>query len=370
MSEINTNPDSFNDDEITLKEIILKIKDYFTEVVKHWKIVLLVTFLFLSYLAYKSIKSEYSYKAKLTFMINQTEGSSLSGLGGILGQFGFGEKSEFNKNKIMILNKSRRIVEKAIFEKVKINGKEDFLANHIIINQDTLGRWASVPLYMKPFAKENPLKGFLFKNGNFEKFNDLENSALKSVFNLIAGDPDTGGAGVMTNGFDKESGIMHISTNTTNPELSIAITNKVFDNLSRFYIEKTIEKQKATYDVLKAKTDSIFALLQGKEAGAAAIEDRNIASWGSTTKLPSRRHTRDIQKLTIMYSETLKNLEISDFAVRNQMPFVQPIDRPIMPISGVKTSIVKSMMIGLFLGIFISTLFIIFRKIIREALDN
>lgn len=92
MSEINTNPDSFNDDEITLKEIILKIKDYFTEVVKHWKIVLLVTFLFLSYLAYKSIKSEYSYKAKLTFMINQTEGSSLSGLGGILGQFGFGEK--------------------------------------------------------------------------------------------------------------------------------------------------------------------------------------------------------------------------------------------------------------------------------------
>jgi hypothetical protein len=370
MTEINRQPDYFKDDEITLKEIILKIREYFGEIVRNWKIVLLVTFIFLAYMIYKSSRSEYSYQAKLTFMLNQNEGGSFSGLGGILGQFGFGEKSEFNKNKIMILNKSRRIVEKAIFEKVKINNKVDFLANHIIINQDTLGKWASVPFYMRPFSKDNPLKGFIFKNGNFERFSELENTALKSVYNVVAGNPDKGDAGVMTNGFDKESGIMHISTVTTNPELSIAITNKVFDNLSRFYIEKTIEKQKATYDVLKSKTDSIFALLQGKEAGAAAIEDRNVASWGSTTKLPSRRHTRDIQKLTIMYSETLKNLEIADFAVKNQMPLVQPIDRPIMPITGEKTSIIKSLMIGLFLGFFVSSLFIILRRIIREALND
>jgi hypothetical protein len=371
MTDFNNIPDNINtDDEITLKEIILKIKDYFHEIVSNWKIVLLVSGLFLAYMTYKTIKSDYSYLAKLTFMINQTEGGSMAGLGGLLGQFGFGDKTEFNKNKIMVLNKSRRIIEKAIFEKVTINGKLDFLANHIIINLDTLDRWTRVPFYMKPFAKENPLKGFRFNSGEVEKFTELENTALKAIYNNIAGDQDKGGSGIMTNGFDKESGIMHISTITNNPELSIAITNKVFDNLSRFYIEKTIEKQKNTYDVLKSKTDSIFALLQGKESGAASIEDRNVGAWGSTTKLPARRHTRDIQKLTIMYSETLKNLEMADFAVKNQMPFVQPIDRPILPINGEKSSLIKSGIIGLFLGLFLSGVFIIGRKIIREAMNE
>ena len=370
MTEFNAKPEAFDDDEITLKEIILKIKDYFLEIVNHWKLVVLISLLFLSYMAYKSLKSEYSYQAKLTFMINQTEGSSMGGLGGILGQFGIGEKGEANKSKIMILNKSRRIVEKAIFEKVSINDQEDFLANHIIINLDTSGRWTSVPFYMKPFAKENPLKGFRFKHGDHVKFDEIENAALKSVYNIVAGNLDLGSSGIMTNGFDKESGIMHISTSTNNPELSIAITNNIFDNLSKFYIEKTIEKQKATYDVLKTKTDSIFALLQGKEAGAASIEDRNVAAWGSTTKLPERRYTRDIQKLSIIYGETLKNLEIADFAVKNQTPFVQPIDRPILPIMGEKPSLVKSVLVGLFLGFFLSSLFIIGRKIVREALSE
>ncbi|MGE5355514.1 MAG: hypothetical protein ACM3PT_04680 [Deltaproteobacteria bacterium] len=368
MTEHNTSDKPFVDDEITLKELIMKINEFIHELKKNWKIILLISAIFLSFMIFKSIQADSKYKATLTFMINQTEGGAMAGLGGLLGQFGIGEKNELNKNKIMILNKSRKIVEKAIFEKVTINGKEDFLANHIIINLDTLGKWTNVPFYLKPFAKENPLKAYRFTDGDTGKFTELDNSALKAVYNIIAGNPDHGGSGIMTNGFDKESGIMHISTVTNNPELSIAITNKVFDNLSMFYIEKTIEKQKNTYDVIKAKTDSIFALLQGKEAGAATIEDRNVGAWGSTTKLPVRRHTRDIQKLTLMYSESLKNLEIADFAVKNQMPFVQPIDRPIMPIKGEKTSLLKSVIIGLVLGFFIGAIFIFVRKIIIEAM--
>jgi len=368
MSETEFRPSIDHDDEITLKELILKIKEYVVEVWYNWKIVLIFCLIFLSFFLYKYSKSDYEYNARLTFMINQTEGSALSGLGGILGQFGIGEKNEFNKNKIMMLNKSRRIIENAIFEKVTINGKSDFLANHIIINQDTMGKWASIPFYMKLFAKPNPLKGFRFKHGEITKFSELENSAMKSIYQLISGKDDGSGSGIMSNGFDKESGIMHINTNTNNPELSIAITNKIFDNLSKFYIEKTIEKQKNTFNIIKAKTDSIFYLLQGKETGAAVSEDRNVASWGSTTKLPVRRFTRDIQKLTIMYGESLKNLEIADFALKNQMPFVQPIDRPILPLVPEKTSLLKSLIMGLFLGGFLGAVFIIARKIYREAM--
>ena len=70
-----------------------------------------------------------------------------------------------------------------------------------------------------------------------------------------------------------------------------------------------------------------------------------------------------------MYGEIIKNLEISDFTLRNKTPFVQPIDRPILPLDAEKTSLFKSMFIGGFLGLFLSILFITIRKILREVMS-
>lgn len=357
-------------DEITLKDLIIKVKEYYNEIVKNWKLVLAIVFILLFYMGYKSFVSKPNYTASLTFMLNTNEGGGLSGIGGLLGQFGIGNKGEYSKEKIMSLNKSRRIIEDAIFEKVNVNNNTDYLANHLINNLDSLKIWAKIKWYLKPFSKPHLLEGFRFKNDSIEAFDDDSKNALNSIYSQIAGNPRLGVNGIMSNGFDVESGIMYISTGTNDPHLSIALTNIIFNKLSEFYVDKTIEKQKVTFDILKLKADSLLYLLEKNEIDLANFEDKNQFSFNKKSKLRGNVLRRNVQKLTIMYGEVIKNLEIADFSLRNKTPFVQAIDRPKMPINGDKKSIIKTGIVAILLGILLSSVFIILRKIFRDTMSE
>ena len=359
----------YEDDDITLKEVILRIKDYTGETILRWKLLLVFALIFALYFGYKAFISKPEYTATLTFMINKNETGGIGSVGAILGRFGFGNKTDGNKDKIIQLNKSRRIIEKAIFKKVNINNNEDYIANHIINNLDSLDKWTSVPWYKKPFSKPNPLKDFYFVSDNVAMFSDTANSALKEIYFHLIGSKRSG-PGMMSNGYDEDSGILHISVTTNDPVLSIEITNSVFDNLSEFYIEKSVEKQKATYDIVKIKTDSILNLLKQKEVELANFEDRSHGLFGSKSKLKELRLKRDVQKLSLMYGESIKNLEIADFAVKNKTPFVQAIDRPLYPLKGEKQATIKAFILGGILGLILGIIFVIFRKIYRDALSQ
>ena len=319
-------------------------------------------------MGYKYANSDYSYRAVLTFMINQNETSGPLGLSSILGQFGMGGRGEFNRNRIIGLSTSRRIFEKAIFEKAIIKGEQDFIANHIINYLDKQDMWIPVPFFRKSSDKDKMMTEFRFARANISQFDSLDNAVLMELYGIVVGNPSKGTKGIMSNGFNKESGILHISVTTNNPELSVAMANSIFDNLSQFYVDKTIEQQITTYNVVKAKSDSLFYLLQSAETGAAAFDDQSDGTWGSSSRLPGRRLNREVQKLSILYGESLKNLEIADFALKNQTPFVQPIDRPILPIEGVKTSLLKSIIIGIALGFLLSIILITGKKIYRDAM--
>ena len=364
-----SNNQKYVDDDITLKDVILIIKDFFRELLLRKKFLFVIAFLFAIYFGYKAFISKPTYTATLTFMVNRNDGGGIGSVGAILGRFGFGSKADGNKDKIIQLNKSRRIIEKAVFKKVKIHGNEDYLANHIINYLDSLNRWAYIPWYKRPFSKPGALKGFHFASDNIAMFNDTANNALKNIYFFLAGSKESG-PGIMTNGYDEDSGILHISVTTHDPVLSIEITNSVFDNLSEFYIQKSVEKQKATYDIVKMKTDSILNLLKKKEVELAAFEDRSHGLFSSKSKLKELRLKRDVQKLSLMYGESIKNLEIADFAVKNKTPFVQPIDRPLYPLTAEKRSTIKSFIIGAVLGLFLGMIFVILRKIYRDAMSQ
>lgn len=367
---MDSNSDRQNTDEITLKQLILRIGSFYHEIIHNKKVILTFIIPFILYSGYKSYNSKPVYSAKLTFMLNTNGGAGIGGLGGLLGQFGIGGKGEASKEKIMSLNKSRYIISKAIFQKVSINNEEKLLANHLISNLDSMNKWAFTPWYKSFYSEPNSLEGFRFKHSAFDSLDDLSNKALKKLYSIIIGDPKSGSSGYMSNGFNDDSGIMHITSTTSNPELSIKLTNIIFDNLSSFYIEKAIEKQKITYDVLNEKNDSILNLLVKKETELAFLEDRQQGLWRNKDNLKKKLLNNDIRKLAIMYSEITKNLEVADFTLKNKTPFIQAIDRPILPIGGVRSGLIKSLILGGILGFILGSLFIIIRKIYRDTMSE
>ncbi len=67
-------PQPQQDDEITLRDLILKVKEYYTVLRTNWKVLLFVTLPFTAYFGYKAWIKPISYTASLTFMLNEDKG--------------------------------------------------------------------------------------------------------------------------------------------------------------------------------------------------------------------------------------------------------------------------------------------------------
>jgi len=121
-------------DEISLRLLADKLRMWFHEIVRYWYIPGLFILLGIGYQAYRYFKYIPVYTATITFNVDEDEGGGNSGLTGILGQFGLGsvKPSRYNLDKILALSKSRRVIQESLFSKVIVNGKEDYLANHLL----------------------------------------------------------------------------------------------------------------------------------------------------------------------------------------------------------------------------------------------
>jgi hypothetical protein len=356
------------DDEITLKELILKIGEFWRELWKNWWVIGLIAVPFVGYMVYDAATADKTYEAELTFMVNKDEGGGMSAISGILGTFGLGggSQGEYNLDKMLQLLKSRNITEKVIFTEVEIENNKDLLANHVINHLDTLDMWYREPSLLN--RKPDNLKDFKFTQDSTALFTTLENKAVQRIKGRILGSEDT--PGFLSSGYNEDSGILNIKCKTQHEQLSIELVKRYFQELSTFYTKQTIGGQQLTYDLLKIKSDSIYNALSSAELQLANLIESSRGVFSEKENLRKGRLNREIQKLSIMYGESAKNLELADFTLKSKTPFITLIDEPISPIKPETESIFKALIIGGFLGVFLGALFIIARKIYRDTMAS
>ena len=349
------------DDEITLKELILKVQEFFWEVVRNWKLVILILIPIILYMVYKAYKIPVTYSANLTFMINEDNGSSLGGLGNLAASFGFGgsTKGDYNLEKMISLLNSRNIIQQALFEKVNIEGIDDYYANHMIREYDMHKGWEDSDL----------LRGFYFTETEVDSFSRKENRVLKQLHRRVVGRGET--KGILESNINEETGILSLSVKSPKEELSLKFINVIFAKLEKFYVNKSIEKQQQTFVIMSNKVDSIRQTLNTAQYKLLKFKDtqRNLSL--RQYKAEELILQREIQALGMAYGEALKNQEVADFSLRSKTPFVQVIDHPIPPLAPNKTimTYINNVIFGFFLGCFLAVLFIISRKIFRDAMS-
>lgn len=353
----------YQEEEITVKDLILALKKYLLEIIKNWKWLLVFMLPIMGYMGYKAYSTPITYKATLTFMVNEDEGGlgAASAAAGILGSLGLSGGNDYNLDKILELAKSFRIISESILRKSTIDGKEDYYANHIIRIQNLQKEW----------MKDKDLNNFSgFSHSDITKFTLVELKALKSIYTKMVGSEENKGATLFATNQDKLSGIMSLTMTSRNEELSINLIKEIYDNLGTFYVLKSIEKQKFTYEVIISKADSLKRLLTGKEVSRARFDDQNRGLISEQSKVPAQRLSRDLSMLNIMYSESIKNAEVADFAIKSKVPFVQSIDIPIRPLKPIKVSLLKQLIIAAMGGFILGTVFIIGRRIILDSFNE
>lgn len=343
------------DDEITLKYLILKVKEYSKEVVRNWWILLLFIIPITGYMYYEALNFKPTYKATLTFIVNDDKGASM-GLAAALGGFGDLGGGSSKLDKIIELSKSRKILQTALFKRGIINGVEDYFANHLIKDQDLHKKWEK---------DTTGLKGFLYKKDstNFNNFNRVENTVLLDLQNLLVVEkPIFGGS------YDKKSEIMKLTLNTRNEELSILLLRVIYSDLSSYYIDKATSKEKKTYGIFKNKADSLKSLALSKDRSADEYEDNHRGSLFLQDKREADRKKKDAILYATLYGETEKNLNMASFALESKSPYIQDLDMPIAPIKPEQKSKIKAIVIGIISGFFLGIFIITIKKITKDLI--
>lgn len=359
----NKQQDIFENDEISLKELILNLNEWFSYLKSKWKIIVLsgiigaIIGLTISYF------DKPSFKAVLTFAMEEDKGSSggLSGALGLASSFGLdlssaGGGGAFAASNLAELMKSRLIVEKALLEPVIINGYKTNLLQYYIDYNKLRDDWLKNP----------QLKNLSFPtNQDRDKFGIQQDSVLQKIYKKLI---EQENLSIVQK--DKKVTILSIEVKSENELFSKYFCESLAKETSDFYIETKSKKARINVNVLQKQVDSVRSELNQAITGVATESDNvyNLNPALNIKGAPSKKKQIDVQANTAVLTNLVVQLELAKITLRKETPLLQLIDKPILPLEKDKLGLFKSLVIGaIILIIFVILLLIliqVFKKII------
>ena len=352
MNEQHTN------DEISLKELIDKGKEWYAYLLSQWKIILLAGIIGGALgLAY-SISKKPIYTATLSFALEDEKGGG--GLGGALGlassfgiDLGGGGGSIFTGSNLTELFKSRAMVEQTLLSPVVVDGKTISLAEMYIQNKEWRDKWNDKPkLAAIQFLPDTKRK----------YFTRVHDSILGVMYQ------DLSNTGLSVGQKDKKIAIITIDVNSTNELFSKYFTEALVKEVSDFYIDTKSKKSRENMLILERQTDSIRRELNGAITGVAVANDNTfmLNPALNVRRAPSARRQVDVQANTAILTELVKQTELAKVTVRKETPLIQVIDQPILPLKKEKFGKAKGIVMGGFLAGFLIVIFLIIRRVLKQ----
>ena len=345
-------------DEISLRELIEKGKEWYAYLLSQWKIILLAGIIGACLgLAYSFIKKPI-YTATLSFALEDEKGGG--GLGGALGlassfgiDLGGGGGSIFTGSNLTELFKSRAMVEQTLLSPVVVDGKTISLAEMYIQNKEWRDEWNDKP-----------------KLASIQFLPDTKRKYFTRVHDSILGVmyQDLSKTGLSVGQKDKKISIITIDVNSTNELFSKYFTEALVKEVSDFYVTTKSKKARMNMDILERQTDSIRRELNGAITGVAVANDNTFGlnPAMNVRRAPSARRQVDVQANTAILTELVKQTELAKVTVRKETPLIQVIDQPILPLKKEKFGKAKGIVIGGFLAGFLIVFWLIVRRIIKQ----
>lgn len=358
MEERPSQYQSTQHDDLTLRDLIIAWNTFRREAIRSWWLYAIAFLCIGGFLAYRAWSAPPTFAAKLTFMVNEEDGTGLGGVSSVLGQLGLGRArtaGRYNLDKIVELAKSRKIIQQMLLSPTQ--DSSTLIGNAFIEEYELAEQW----------EEANPeMKDFSFSHDSVAAFNTNERTALLALHGMLVGGEDN--PGLISASYDELSGILTLTCETTSEELSLDITRKQFEKLSQFYIDQAIERQQKTYELVRAKVDSIAAELSKADVNLAVYTDASNNLFSRVDQVKGQRIQRDILKLAAMQSEAVKNMEYAEFMLKNARPVIQELDIPISPLQPMKPSLLKALLIGAAVSFVLVSLYLIGRRMVREAM--
>lgn len=360
MQGNNQPNDKYLKDEISLREIILKVNDWFLFLLTKRKLILLTTLLGGIIGILYAYFHEPSYTAEVSFVLQNNGNQKGGGYSSIAAQFGInlpgstGGVFQGDDNLMAFVVSRKMVVNTLLSPDVYTEGKKLLIDRYVDFN-GFRDDWKNNKKYahVKFYADET-------KNGLLEDslLNIFYSKILKN--NLSVGKPD------------KKNDVIVITTVAPDQYFSKEFSEKLLENVTQFYIQTETKRSLENVNILRFQADSIRSLLNNALSGVAVSSDANpnMNPAFQVLKVPSQKRMVDVEMNKAILEEIVKQLEMSEITMRKETPLVQVIDTPHLPIKPQKVGFLKGTVIGMFLGGFLTVLFLSLRQFFKKIMQK
>jgi hypothetical protein len=347
-------------DEISLKEILGKTKEWYSYILTQLKVIVLAGIIGASLgLTYSFIKKPI-YTATLTFAL---EDEKSGGIGGALGlasslgmDLGGGGGGMFSSSNLTELFKSRTMVEKTLLTPITIDGKTISLAEMYIQNNEWRDRWSENPKFKSIQFLPN------IKRKYFTRAHD---SILGVIYQNLSK------SSLFVAQKDKKIAIISMDVTSANELFSLYFCEALARQVGKFYVATKSKKARINMEILERQTDSIRRELNSAITGVAIATDNTfmLNPALNVRRTPSAKRQVDVQANTAILTELVKQTELAKVTLRKDTPLIQVIDRPILPLPKERFGKAKGIILGGFLAGFLAILFLIARRLLKSIMQ-
>lgn len=329
-------------DEISLKELLEKVKSIWKILLSKWLIIslagLLGGILGVGYAFLHPVK----YTARLSFVVEEGK-SAAGGLASLAGQFGFdlggGSGGIFSGDNILLFLKSEGLIRETLLTFYDAAGKitlADRYAEASNLKDDWLDDMEIGPI---DFSK--------YSNNRLPR---LEDSLIQKIITVIVK------RDLIIAKPDKKASFIEVKIITRDELLSSLFAERLVKIATNRYVESKIKTKVANIAKLQLKADSLAALLNNKTYAAAASQQTLVDANPAlrTAPIASEISSREKTMAATIFAEVVKNLELSKTILNQETPVIQLVDQSTLPLPKEKTSKLMSLITGIFLAGFLA----------------
>ncbi len=325
--------------EVSLKDIIKRIKQITAFLLSKWIIIVLFGIVGGVLGLLYAWNSKPKYSATLNFVLSET--SSGGNLLGLANQFGINLGNDndnvFSSDNIIALMKSRRMVQQALFGK-PLNSKKSLL--NIYVNDNKLNEsWQQNvrTKYAYPFPE------------NEDAMTLVQDSLARNIYTSV----ETNILDISQP--DKSQSIYIITSTSSNELFSYYLTKYLVDFTSGFYISTKTSTAKQNLSMLQHEADSIRRALGGAITSAGSQTDYtfNLNPAYQVQRSSAQQSQVSATALGQAYGQVLQSLEIAKITLQKETPLYQIIDAPTLPLEAIKPGKLTSIILGGILGGFL-----------------
>ncbi|WP_346316638.1 hypothetical protein [Chitinophaga sp. YIM B06452] len=305
------------------------------------------------------MSKETRYVAALTFVLEDSKQNTLGAYSGLASQFGLdlgggGSNGIFSDDNIMEFLKSRLIIEKALLSPFTKDNRTLSLVDYYLEINGTRKAWGD----------NSAVKNLRYPvNSRRNTFTIQQDSVLNLVYEEIKNKR------LNITKSDKKSSFIIVECTTEDEIFSKVFTERLVKEAADFYVRTKTMRSKLAVDKLQLKADSLETLLNRKTYSVAASQDMNLNPARSMAGVSTELASRDKLVLQTMYSEVIKNLELSRMSMAQETPVIQVVDTPILPLKKERFGKFRGLIIGGFIAGFLAVLWFLLRKIYTEIMN-